>query len=135
MMSSWCVERPDEGAVSFLVDVSWLGSGATRIGVQTFMRNADRQVKPTTAVDGADGEIGVMLAFLTLSMTGASVGDIPRGAMIRKTEWRRREVLVVRDFPPGFGPAWWRDRPLAAVKRVLFQEEPEADTSDAPDRV
>ncbi|KAI3828319.1 hypothetical protein L1987_02419 [Smallanthus sonchifolius] len=52
-------------------------------------------------------------------------------------------MSAVRDFPPGCGPTWLRDQPLASAKRALFLEGPgnesghgeeeTEDTSDAPD--
>ncbi|KAI3802437.1 hypothetical protein L1987_30569 [Smallanthus sonchifolius] len=130
MMSSGCVDRPDEGTVmraccvnpesgqGVLLDtskrcvgVSWLGSGVTRIGVRAFHTrtvrrdahargNAERPVKTTTAAGETASVMGVVLALLVLNVIRTSVGDIPRGAMIGKTGWKRRAVPAVRDFPP-----------------------------------
>ncbi|KAI3802177.1 hypothetical protein L1987_30307 [Smallanthus sonchifolius] len=130
MMSSGCVELPDEGAVTRLTVESGLCRirevakiKRTRFGQawKTYKEEyKSTRDKPTTTVDRADSEMRGILVFFAPSVTRASVGDIPRGAMIGKKGWKRRAVPAVRDFPPGGGPARLRDRPLALVKIALF---------------
>ncbi|KAI3821150.1 hypothetical protein L1987_08707 [Smallanthus sonchifolius] len=77
---------------------------------------ADRQNKQAAAVDKTDSDIEGVLALPASSVARAEDGSVPRGAETRVTGWKRRVVSVVRDFPPGCGPAWLIDQPLTTAK-------------------